>query len=199
MLLDQVLDWIVRYGYVGIFLLLVFGIVGLPIPDETMMTFAGYMVYKGKLNLPATFLVSFAGSACGITISYLIGRSLGLPLIRKYGTYFHFTERNLAKVHDWFERIGHWALTFGYFIPGVRHFTAYVAGAAYMPYREFAIYAYSGASLWAASFISLGYLFGDQWQWVLAQLHGPILYAAIGLACLFGLYSTWRFFKGAQN
>lgn len=195
MLLDHVLDWITRYGYASIFLLLVFGIIGLPIPDETMMTFAGYLVFKGKLNFWITLLTAFCGSACGITISYLIGRSLGLPLVRKYGRYIHFTEAKLQRVHDWFERIGRWTLTFGYYIPGVRHFTAYVAGTAMMPYREFAAFAYSGALLWALTFISLGFIFGEQWQWVLEQLHGPLLYLGIGLAAAIGAYSTWKFFR----
>jgi len=198
LLLDHVLEWITRYGYVAIFLLLVFGIIGLPIPDETMMTFAGYLVYKGKLSYLVTLLVAFSGSACGITAIFLLGRGVGLPLIRKYGRYLHFTEHNLARVHEWFERIGHWTLTFGYFIPGVRHFTAYVAGTAYMPYREFAAYAYSGALLWAFTFISLGYFFGEQWQWILERLHGPLLYAGIGIACVIGLYTTWKFLKGSR-
>ncbi len=161
-----------------------------------MMTFAGYLVFKGKLNFGITLLTAFCGSACGITISYLIGRSLGLPLIRKYGRYVHFTDATLQRVHDWFERIGRWTLTFGYYIPGVRHFTAYVAGTAMMPYREFAVFAYTGAFLWALTFISLGYIFGEQWQWVLEQMHGPLLYLGIGLAAAIGLYSTWKFFRG---
>ena len=55
----------------GDFFLLVLGIVGLPVPDETLLTFSGYLVYQGHLSLPLTFLSGFAGSACGITLSYL--------------------------------------------------------------------------------------------------------------------------------
>ena len=49
---QQVLAWITQYGYLAIFFLLVFGIIGLPIPDETMLTFSGYLVYMGHLSLP---------------------------------------------------------------------------------------------------------------------------------------------------
>ena len=51
----QVLGWITQYGYFAIFLLLVCGIVGLPVPDETLLTFAGYLVFKGNLSLPLAF------------------------------------------------------------------------------------------------------------------------------------------------
>ena len=67
---QQVLAWITQYGYLAIFSLLVLGIVGLPVPDETLLTFTGYLVYQGHLSLPLALLSGFAGSACGITTSY---------------------------------------------------------------------------------------------------------------------------------
>src|SRR5260370_16420295 len=81
---QQVLAWIAQYGYLAIFSLLVLGIVGLPVPDETLLTFSGYLVYQGHLSLPLAFLSAFAGSACGITLSYILGRTFGLKLIHRY-------------------------------------------------------------------------------------------------------------------
>ena len=82
---QQVLAWIAQYGYLAIFSLLVLGIVGLPVPDETLLTFTGYLVFQGHLSLPLAFLSGFAGSACGITLSYILGRTFGLKLIHRYG------------------------------------------------------------------------------------------------------------------
>ncbi|HWQ56307.1 MAG TPA: hypothetical protein VN442_21650 [Bryobacteraceae bacterium] len=64
----------------------------------------------------------------GITASYILGRTLGIGLICRYERYVHLTGERIAKAHDWFERVGRWALTFGYYVPGVRHLTAYAAG-----------------------------------------------------------------------
>src|SRR5947209_19453427 len=122
---QHVIAWITQYGYAAIFSLLILGIVGLPVPDETLLTFTGYLVYTGHLSLPFAFLAAFAGSASGITISYLLGRFLGMKLIHRYGKYLRIREEHLEKAHAWFHRAGHWSLTFGYYIPGVRHFTAY--------------------------------------------------------------------------
>ena len=77
----QVLGWITQYGYFAIFLLLVCGIVGLPVPDETLLTFAGYLVFKGNLSLPLAFAAALGGSLSGITISYTLGRTLGMKVI----------------------------------------------------------------------------------------------------------------------
>lgn len=55
-----------------------------------------------------------------------------------------------------------------YFIPGVRHITGYFSGIAKIPYRSFALYAYTGALLWVSAFISLGKVLGPKWE----EYHG---------------------------
>jgi membrane protein DedA with SNARE-associated domain len=188
---EQVLHWITQYGYIAIYLCLVFGIVGLPIPDETMMTFSGYLVYTGTLSLPLTLMTALAGSISGITISYALGRFLGMTVVHKYGKYFRLDEAHIAKAHAWFDRIGHWALTVGYFIPGVRHFTAYAAGISELSPRTFAIYAYMGSLLWVSTFISLGYFLGERWKAVEANIHVYLLWGGIAIGVLLIAYFVW--------
>jgi membrane protein DedA with SNARE-associated domain len=194
LLLENIQQWITTYGYAGIFALLVLGIVGLPVPDETLMTFTGYLVFKGTLSFAPALAAAFAGSIAGITISYWLGRSLGLPLVHRYGKYVHFGQPELDRVHHFFERMGRWTLTFGYYIPGVRHFTAYVAGTANMPFAEFALFAYSGGFIWCLSFISLGYFLGDRWTWALEKLHEDVLYVCIAIGVCVLAYFLYRKF-----
>ena len=194
MLLDNVLQWISTYGYAGIFGLLVLGIVGLPVPDETLMTYTGFLVYKGTLKFVPAFAAAYLGSVCGITISYWLGRKLGLPLVHRFGKYVHFGQAELDRVHNWFHRMGRWTLTFGYYVPGVRHFTAYVAGTADMPFAEFALFAYSGGFIWCLSFISLGYVLGERWEWALEKIHTDVLYVAIAAGVCVLAYILYRKF-----
>ncbi len=77
--------WIETYGYLGVFLSLMLGMFGLPVPDETILAFVGYLVFKGDFQALPALLAAFLGSICGITLSYLVGRTLGLPLLHKYG------------------------------------------------------------------------------------------------------------------
>ncbi len=72
--------------------------------------------------------------------SYIIGRTLGwkAPALRAPGGCCAFATSQIQWVHDWFNRIGHWALMIGYFVPGVRHFTAIVAGTSKLEYHGFA-------------------------------------------------------------
>jgi len=191
----QVLAWITQYGYLAIFSLLVLGIVGLPVPDETLLTFTGYLVYTGHLSLPIAYAAAFCGSACGITLSYALGRWFGLSLIHRYGKYLRIKEEHLQKAHQFFEKAGHWSLTFGYYVPGVRHFTAYAAGLSDLEAPKFCLFAYMGAALWSASFITLGYFLGERWKAVQENIHFYLTLGAVAIGVAAVAYLLWRKFR----
>jgi membrane protein DedA with SNARE-associated domain len=140
-----------------------------------------------------TLLAAYAGSMCGITLSYLIGRTAGAYLIHRYGRWIGITEEKYSKVHRWFERFGKWLLFFGYFIAGVRHLTGYAAGTTELDYRLFAAFAYTGAIVWASSFLTIGYFFGNQWGtyleplldqyglWLIFIVLGLLIFGYLGL------------------
>src|SRR5579871_6033237 len=144
----QVLDLVSSHGGVAIFLFLMLGIVGLPIPDETLLVFCGYLISQGKMSPLAGWLWAVAGSWCGISISYTLGRTLGLGVVHRFGRFLHITETRILRVHRWFDHIGHWALFVGYYIAGVRHFTAILAGTSGVSVQTFLAYAWTGGALW---------------------------------------------------
>jgi membrane protein DedA with SNARE-associated domain len=154
--------WLLKYGYAILFGLLTAGIMGVPLPDELLLMTSGFLVWKGKFKLWVMILAASGGSACGITVSYVLGRTLGLALLHRYGRYVGVSSKRLDRAHAWFERWGRWALLAGYFVPGFRHFTAISAGATHMEWPHFALFAYAGAVLWTASFILVGYFLGPK-------------------------------------
>jgi membrane protein DedA with SNARE-associated domain len=173
-------NWVAQYGGLALFFLLIFGIVGLPVPDEWLLVGSGCLIFRGTLNPIGTWLGAVLGSLCGITFSYIIGRTIGIGFIHsRFGRWLHITDERIRFVHDWFDRIGHWALFVGYYIPGVRHFTALVAGTSGLEFRSFAMYAYSGGCIWATIFLYLGYRFGDQCQQMFEVIHRNLELAAV--------------------
>lgn len=191
--MEPTLQWVTQYGYAAIFTLLVLGIVGLPVPDEWLLTFAGYLICKGKLQLLPTIAAASLGSMCGISVSYGLGRTLGYYLIKKYGRFLHITEDRLNEVHNWFGRVGRWTLLVGYYVPGVRHLTAYVAGASKLEPPIFALFAYSGAFIWSLTFISLGYFLCEKWASVTDKIERNFLIcSAILLILLLGYFFLRR-------
>ncbi len=181
--MESVLSWISRYGYAGLFASLMLGIAGLPIPDETILVFCGYLIARGKLQPMSTFAVGVCGSICGISLSYLIGRTVASAAIYRYGHYIRVKPEDIERVHRWFRRVGEWLLTFGYFVPGVRHFTALVAGMSELEYPIFAAFAYSGAAIWVTTFLAIGYLVGDRWEEVVKIVQRYTLLSTVRSGC----------------
>ena len=192
MLSQAISYWIAHYGYAGLFTLLLLGIVGLPVPDEMLLVYAGYLIGKGELAAVPTYLAAFCGSACGITISYLLGRSGGYYLAVRFGGILHLGPEKLEQVHRWYARVGKWLLTFGYFLIGIRHLTAIVAGSSRLEWRTFALFAYTGAMIWSIAFISAGWWFGKRWHSFAQQLHGHLLLVTVVVIVVIIVYAGIR-------
>ena len=190
--MQSLLFSIAPYSYFGIFVALGLGIVGLPLPDETLLAYAGFLVFQGHLNYLYTLAVAFLGSSCGITIGYLLGRRLGNPFIRRLASKTRVRPEEIQQARDFYNRYGKFALFIGYFVPGVRHLTALFAGASLMPYRIFAPFAYAGGLLWTIALVSLGYFLGDKWRHVYMYSHRyitPLVLIAV-IIFLIGIY--WK-------
>jgi membrane protein DedA with SNARE-associated domain len=156
--------FLANYGYFAIFFLLMLGIVGPLIPDDTILVLSGLAVHRGQLNLAATIAVAYAGSLCGITLSYMLGRTGAVFVLKRIPPVGRWLDRHLPHVEKWFEQYGKWTLFFGYFLAGVRHFTALAAGMGNVRPRTFALYAYPGGFAWVSCFIAIGYFLGAEWD-----------------------------------
>ncbi|MEP6714481.1 MAG: DedA family protein [Terriglobia bacterium] len=186
-LFDQ---FLANYGYFAIFILLMLGIVGPFIPDDTILVLSGIAIHRAQLKFGPTIAVAYAGSLFGITLSYVLGRTGAIYVLERFGPLRHWTTSHLPQVQRWFGRYGKWTLFFGYFIAGVRHFTALAAGMSGVRFRTFALYAWPGGLVWVASFISIGYFLGEEWEKIHARFSRGAIIAA-GVVALAALVSWW--------
>lgn len=164
MIMNYLLDLLSQYGYIILGSSLLLELVALPIPGEPLMMYCGFLVYSQRLNWGLSILVAASGAITGITISYFIGRILEIKFFEKYGKYVHLAPKRLDEIADWFEKYGKVLLVISFYIPGVRHLTGYFCGITRIKFKEYALYSYSGAVIWAALFISLGEIFGSKWE-----------------------------------
>jgi membrane protein DedA with SNARE-associated domain len=187
---QQLLGWISDYGAVALFGLLALGIVGLPVPNETLLTLAGALVRKGQLHLIPTLIGACAGNVLGVSLSYAVGRFAGDHYLKRH------LQKGMDNLEHWFEKIGKWALVFGYFVPGVRHLTAIGAGSSGFPFREFATFAYGGAILWTILFLALGYFIGAHLPASLEDIQHKALFACLLGALAVACYEVFRRHSG---
>lgn len=181
--------WLSAYGAPALFALLALGVLGLPVPDESLLALAGVLIGQGRLHPVTAAVAAVGGAMTGITLSYGLGRFGGLPLLLRYGSRLHVDTVLVTRVERWFEKAGKWLLTGGYFIPGVRHVTAIVAGASKLPVRTFMMFAYAGAVLWVSCFLTIGYVLGDDWRGLVAGLHRRLLVACLVVVAVAGGYT----------
>src|SRR5262249_40257738 len=174
---QTVLQWITEYGYFGIFFLLIFGIVGLPVPDEWLLVLSGYLAFKDVLGLFPTLVIAAVGTASGLTVSYALGRSSSDYLVRKYGPWLSIDHQKIMRAQQWFQRLGRWVLLVGPFIPGVRNLMGYIAGASKLRVRTFVRFAYAGALISSATFVTFGYLVGQHVNWNYSRI--PLIALAV--------------------
>lgn len=162
--MQHIIGLLNNYGNIVLPISLMLELVALPLPGEAMLTYCGVLVNQGKMGWIFSVFVASIGAIIGVTLSYFIGRILGTPFFEKYGHYVHMDKKNLDKVSVWFEKYGNKLLVVTYFIPGVRHITGYFSGITKISYKKFALYSYAGAIIWTSTFISLGSLFGANWD-----------------------------------
>jgi membrane protein DedA with SNARE-associated domain len=186
MLQQSMTLWIAQFGYPAIFLLLVGGITGLPIPDQLVLVVSGYLVLTKSLTLVPTLLAAILGSIAGISVSYFLGRSSG-----RYVSKLKFAGNRLEGARRHFERFGNWTLVFGYFVPGIRNLIGFTSGMVRLEMRRFAPYAYAGAVISSVSCVCAGYFLGAQAGWVLASASRSALIAA-AVASLFFIRKAMR-------
>lgn len=135
------------------------------LPGDSLLFAAGALVGPGILQAPPLVGALFLAAFLGNTVNYAIGRMAG-PRI------FHATDTagplhrllnrdHLARAHAFFERYGGKAVILGRFVPIVRTFVPFVAGAAAMTPAAFGLYNAIGAAAWVALCVGAGLIFGN--------------------------------------
>lgn len=193
----NIMEWIElmfrQYGYFVLLVGIPIDFIALPLPPgQTTLTYTGYLTFKGVLNWLPALLLAYAGSVIGITITYLIGYRVGAPLLERYGKWIFIKPKQIEKTKKIYKKYGNCMLLISFFIPGVRQFFGYFVGIIRLPFRSFALYAYTGAAIWVVFFIGVGYVFGEQWQYIFRMIEQYLKYICIGAGCLAIILFVWK-------
>src|SRR3989440_7174004 len=138
------------YGYLAVFVFVGVESIGIPVPGETMLvTAAIYAGTTGRLSIFWVIVASAAGAIVGDNIGYLIGRTGGYRLVKRYGRYIRLEEDRLRLGQYLFDKHGSKVVFFGRFISVLRLFAAFLAGVNRMHWRLFLIFNAAGGIIWS--------------------------------------------------
>jgi membrane protein DedA with SNARE-associated domain len=152
-----------QLGYAGIFVGMTMEGIGLLIPCEAVMPFAGYVASEGKLTFIGVALAGALGGLAGSLIAYYIGLWGGRPLLERYGKYVLIRRGELDRAHKWFEKYGDSAVFISRLLPVVRTFISYPAGIVRMDVKKFSLYTFLGQFLFCLALAYIGFLAGPHW------------------------------------
>jgi membrane-associated protein len=167
---EHLADFVKNYGRLvyGLLFGIIFAETGLVVtpflPGDSLLFAAGALAGAGMLDVRLVMLLLFMAAVLGDAVNYSVGRYIGPRVFRPEGRRGKFERllnpRHLERTHEFFEKHGGKAVVLARFVPIVRTFIPFVAGAGSMTYSTFALYNVFGGALWVMICVGAGYMFG---------------------------------------
>lgn len=178
----DVAGFIETYGYVAI-------ILGMFLEGELILILAGIAAFQGHLALPAVIVAATLATVAGDHMYFFAGRKYGVSLLARFPAMHSRAGRMQALVYR-----HHLPLILSIrFLYGLRTTGLVALGMSPVPASRFLMLSSVSAAAWAVLVCTLGYVFGQTLQTLLASTdwYGPWLLTA-GIACAFGLWMIAR-------
>jgi membrane protein DedA with SNARE-associated domain len=180
-------DLLAHPGYGAIFVAVVLGNIGFPVPEETILAVGGYMAQRGTLRLEIVMAIGIVSAVTGDGIGYWLGRRYGRRAIERYGRWVRITPPRLEKVRAFVARYGAWAVLCARFVAGLRFLAGPLAGATGLRPLAFATGNVLGACLFVPAVVGLGYLLGRTFGDDIERLVHHVEHLALGAALVLAL------------
>lgn len=195
-----------KYGYVGVFLLIMIENVFPPIPSEVILLFGGFMTTYTKLSIFGMIVASTLGSLFGAIILYYIGKIFNKDKLKKIisgrlGKVLRLKVSDIDNADNWFDNKGNKTVFFCRFIPLVRSLISIPAGMSEMPVFKFLLYTLFGSLIWNTVLIIVGSVVGENWTKIVGILDTYSHTVVIILLIIFvvGVYFFYRNRSNKKN
>ena len=164
---EHLVEIIQNFGsmsYVLLFLIVFVetGLVIFPfLPGDSLLFASGALAAMGAFNIVLLLIVFFTAAVIGDTVNYQIGKKVGTAIKPNSLIGRVIDQEKMNKAEDFFNKHGGKTIVIARFMPFIRTFIPFVAGASRMNYRSFFIYNVVGAVLWVGICTIAGYFFGN--------------------------------------
>ena len=155
-----------HFIYTGLFLILFFSGLGLPIPEEITLLTGGLLIKLGFAHLYPTFAAVFVGVLTGDMAMYSIGRRWGRGIITHRQMRKVFSEKRLEWVRQFFHDHGSKTIFIARFVSGFRVAAFLAAGTMGVKPGKFLFLDFLAALIAVPLLLCLGYFFGAHIEWL---------------------------------
>lgn len=156
-LLEIWFSWVLHGGYWGIILLMAMESSIFPVPSEVVIPPAAFLAAQGHLSLTGVVVAGTVGSYLGSAITYWISRSVGRPVVQRFGKYFFIPPEKLERAEIWLQRYEAGGVFFARLLPVIRHLISIPAGIVRMNFWVFSAVTIAGSAIWCTVLAYLGH------------------------------------------
>jgi len=192
-----------HWGYVAIFVVVVLGNVGLPLPEETVLALAGYLVWRGELSLPLVLAVGVVSAVTGDNLGYWLGRRYGRTALPRYARWVLGHPERLQSMEAFVARRGPFAVFVARFIPGIRFMAGPLAGGLGLRFLPFLAANVLGALVYVPVAVGAGYGVGyglGEYVERMRRVAGQVEYMVLTVALAIALgVLAWRLVQGLRH
>lgn len=192
-----------KYGYIGVFLLIMIENVFPPIPSEVILLFGGFMTTYTKLNIIGMVVASTLGSIFGAIILYYIGKIFNKDRLKKLisgklGKILRLKVSDIDNADNWFDNKGNKTVFFCRFIPLIRSLISIPAGMSEMSMFKFLLYTLFGSLIWNTVLVIVGSIVGENWTKIVGILDTYSHIVVIILSIIF-VVVVYFFYRKRSN
>ena len=153
-----------NFPYLGIFLLLLLGDLGLPFPEDTTLILSGFLISQKVVKPFPVFLVIYPTLLLTDFFLYSVGKKYGRNVIGHRRFRKFVSPQGLSKFEERFRKRGIFVVFVGRHILGLRAQVFLAAGVVGMPAVKFLVADGVSAILTIALMMGMGYLGGNSIQ-----------------------------------
>jgi membrane protein DedA with SNARE-associated domain len=153
-----------HFPYLGIFLLLILGGIGLPFPEDATLILSGFLTSHDVIKLLQGFLVVYSGLLMTDFSLYLVGKKYGRSVVEHKRFRKIISSDGLLKLEQKFRKWGSLVVFFGRHVWGLRAQIFLVAGVMKMSATKFLVADATSALFSIALWGGVGYVGGNSIQ-----------------------------------
>lgn len=199
---EEVVSFIMRYGYLAIFILVFLQETGMPnpFPNELLLIFSGYLSSIGVLFFPFVIIAAVCADFTGTNILYFVFYKTGSYIMVKKPRWFPLSTVMIEKLKSKINSGGKISIVVLRLTPFTRGYVSVIAGLLQIKHKVFIPIALITAITWASVYVTVGYFTGPFWKTINQNIEGfKYFMLAFVIGGLFILFIVCKSKKDVKN
>ena len=193
--MQRIVDLLLQYGYVALFLNVFAEQVGIPVPAVPILVAMGMLAGMGQLSVLTCVVVASVAAVLGDLIWYALGRTHGHSILNLVCRLSLEPDSCVSNTKLQWNRFGGFTLIFAKFVPGLSTVSPPLAGLTHMRVGHFLVLDLIGTALWVSAYLGVGFLFHNQMERAVELVRHLGSSLTFLVSILLASYIGWKYYN----